>query len=330
MRHTAAVAGSAVSPEVLAEPAAATPPRRPGSVRRTSSTDLLRPDGAHGPLVVAGRARDLTTDRAGVAQVVASALVNVTVRDGVATAVSMHPTPERAAKLIGRKVGAGWRTRLYRHLRDHHDRGTPLHLLLDELPVALIISAFTQRQMAPVTGRQHARRLDVCAGWVAGGMAARAMHEHGMPPKPPGPLSPELVDPADPIGWHTLAQLPTWGLSRRRRIDVWPESGALAVEAMFRDTYVDDAARSRVLHEYAVAATVAARTHEVLTVAATAHVVPHHECPLSTASAQRIVGAPAGALRDRVSMDLFGPSSCTHLNDLLRSLADVPALAAHL
>jgi hypothetical protein len=29
-------------------------------------------------------------------------------------------------------------------------------------------------------------------------------------------------------------------------------------------------------------------------------------------------------------MDLFGPSCCTHLNDLLRTLADVPVLAAAL
>lgn len=330
MRQTAAVLGSTSSSAVLAAPAAATPARRSGSVRRTSSTDLLRRQGAHGPLTVVGRARDLATDRIGTPRVVASALVNVTIADGVATAVSMHPQPDRAALLVGRRVGTGWRTGLYRYVRDHHDAGTPLHLLLDELPVGLIISAFTQRRMAPATGRGHARRLDVCAGWAAGGMAARAMHEHGMPPEPPGPLAPDLVDPEDPLGWHTLAALPTWGISRRRRIDVWPQGAALGVDAMFRDTYVDDAGRSRVLHEYAVAATVDPATHEVLAVAATAHAVPHPECPLSVASAQRIVGAPAGALRDRVSMDLFGPRSCTHLNDLLRSLADVPALAGHL
>ena len=56
--------------------------------------------------------------------------------------------------------------------------------------------------------------------------------------------------------------------------------------------------------------------------------VPHEECPAAVGSAQGILGVAAGDLRDRVSMDLFGPRSCTHLNDLLRSLADVPALAA--
>jgi hypothetical protein len=35
---------------------------------------------------------------------------------------------------------------------------------------------------------------------------------------------------------------------------------------------------------------------------------------------------PCADLRDLVSSTLFGPSTCTHLNDLMRSIADVPAL----
>ncbi len=305
-----------------------TPARRPGSVRRTSSIDLLRPLGAHGPLRIVGRARDLSTDPTGSGQVTAAALLNVTVEAGVTTAVSMYPAPERAGALVGHHVGAGWRTRVARQLRDHHDAGTVLHLLLDELPVGLIISGFTQRHLSPSTAPRQARRIDVCAGWTRDGWAAHAVRERGIPPEPPGPDAPPLPDPRDPRGWHTLAPLPTWGISRRRRIDVWPQGDTLAVDAMFRDTYVDGAGSSRVLHEYAAMATVDAQTQRVLAVEATALVVPHAECPAAVASAQGILGVAAGDLRDRVSMDLFGPRSCTHLNDLLRSLADVPALAA--
>jgi hypothetical protein len=48
------------------------------------------------------------------------------------------------------------------------------------------------------------------------------------------------------------------------------------------------------------------------------------------ASARRIVGTTADDLRSRVRTDLTGTSTCTHLNDMLRSLADLPVLAAGL
>ena len=135
---------------------------------------LTRPLGAHGPLSITGRARDLRTDATGSAQVADAALLHVTVEGGVSTSVSMYPTPERASALVGHKVGAGWRTRVARQLRDHHDAGSVLHLLLDELPVGMIISGFTQRHLAPATTAQHTRRLDVCAGWAADSRARSA------------------------------------------------------------------------------------------------------------------------------------------------------------
>jgi len=40
-------------------PATATPPRVPGSVRRTSTVDIRRPDGLLGNLMLEGRAREV-------------------------------------------------------------------------------------------------------------------------------------------------------------------------------------------------------------------------------------------------------------------------------
>jgi hypothetical protein len=42
----------------------------------------------------------------------------------------------------------------------------------------------------------------------------------------------------------------------------------------------------------------------------------------------RLVGRPVEAVRDVVRAELRGISTCTHLNDLLRSLGDVAALMA--
>jgi hypothetical protein len=43
------------------EPTTSTPARLPGSVRRSTSVDMLRPDGIDGELVLVGAGRDLHT-----------------------------------------------------------------------------------------------------------------------------------------------------------------------------------------------------------------------------------------------------------------------------
>ena len=60
--------------------------------------------------------------------------------------------------------------------------------------------------------------------------------------------------------------------------------------------------------------------------AAEARVLPWMECPEAVASAARVVGMPVGELRHRVRRELVGVSTCTHLNDTLRSLDDLAGL----
>ena len=56
-----------------AQPASATPARRPGSVRRTTTHDSLRPDGLRGPVSVLAQGRDLRTRPDGATDIVAVA-----------------------------------------------------------------------------------------------------------------------------------------------------------------------------------------------------------------------------------------------------------------
>jgi hypothetical protein len=70
--------------------------------------------------------------------------------------------------------------------------------------------------------------------------------------------------------------------------------------------------------------------HTVLTIAATANVLPWQECPRALASAGRLAGQPVADLRRVVRREFTGTSTCTHLNDVLRLLADVEFLAAEL
>jgi hypothetical protein len=57
-------------------------------------------------------------------------------------------------------------------------------------------------------------------------------------------------------------------------------------------------------------------------------VLPYHECPEAAASAQRAIGTATSGLRSRTRAEFTGASTCTHLNDVLRALEDVEALAA--
>jgi hypothetical protein len=59
-------------------------------------------------------------------------------------------------------------------------------------------------------------------------------------------------------------------------------------------------------------------------------VLPYGECPLAVTHVAALTGLPLRDLRGAVLERLRGPLGCTHLNDMLRALAAVPALARQL
>jgi hypothetical protein len=116
-------------------------------------------------------------------------------------------------------------------------------------------------------------------------------------------------------------------MRRRRRIDVGRAAGGVhPVNAFFRDSHVDGDGRETVVHEYVVSATVDAATRVVRSIVAKADVLPWAECPAAVGSASWLVGQPVADLRPWGRANLRGTSTCTHLNDTLRGLADVGAL----
>jgi hypothetical protein len=56
-------------------------------------------------------------------------------------------------------------------------------------------------------------------------------------------------------------------------------------------------------------------------------VLPWGECPQAVGSSERLVGWKVDDLRPEARTELVGPSTCTHLNDVLRGLEDVHWLA---
>lgn len=60
---------------------------------------------------------------------------------------------------------------------------------------------------------------------------------------------------------------------------------------------------------------------------ATARVLPFVECPQAAASATRLAVMKVLPIRPQVRAELLGPTTCTHLNDTLREIEDIVALA---
>jgi hypothetical protein len=84
------------------------------------------------------------------------------------------------------------------------------------------------------------------------------------------------------------------------------------------------------VHEYTFHADVDPATMRFVECRAAIGPLPFVECPSALASFTRLDGEPAEGLRRRVPNEFVGPSTCTHLNETMRSLEDVPALVAAL
>jgi hypothetical protein len=286
-------------------------------------------------LVLRGGARDLATSVEGVGCVLAEATVTAGV-DPMGSLVTLAVegavgTGDPAA-LLARSVAGGFRDAVHKAFPDDVRAGSPLALLLDDLPVASLISGYARLYQGevPADAARTNMKSDICSGWRAEGTMMVAVRAgHGVPVTV-GPVAPAIADETadDALGWHAIDALPAGAMRRRRLVDVLDEGDTWAVTALFRDTHVDPAGVETILHEYALVATVDAASRAFTSCRAVPRVLPWVECPVAAASADRLAGERVAGVREFVRSSLRGTSTCTHLNDLLRSLADVATLVA--
>lgn len=321
------------------DPVAPAIPRALRSIRRTTTIDTNRPEGMLGPPVIDARARDLWTPAVGPAMVVGEASVAAHLDGPRHHLVDLRTTPDvpALAPLIGAVVGPGFRARVDAAVPGMAGTGSPLSLLLDDLPGATLVSGYSMLHAGIIGTVIHDEYLDargdLCAGWAVDGSMMGLIREHGVNPTPLGPEAPPYTRDDDPLAWHPITPLAPLGMRRMRRIDVaHPASPGepVPVDVFFRDTHVDADGRETIVHEYSVTALVgatgAASTRTVLAIEARADVLPWQECPQALASASRVVGRPLAELRPWVRATFKGTTTCTHLNDVLRGLADVDHL----
>ena len=317
-------------------PLRGTPERARGSVRRTSTIDSVRPDGWAGSVHVTARARDLRTDAAGAARLVAQESFTAKLSpDRVLREIVHHDARLRA--LLGVAVAGGFRARAAEALAGEAERATLLHLLVDDLPGASLVAGYAlQRDPAwparEVAFEQLRPMHDLCAGWAVDGTlfdVVRAERRIAVP----ATAAVDVTEDQDADAWHERVATSPGSMRRARRLDVVADQardGSVAFDAHFRDSHHDAAGGEGALHEYVVRGRYAPATRTLLALDAAAPVLPWVECPGALASVPRLVGASVDDLRTRVRTDFTGTSTCTHLNDVLRSLADLPALAAML
>jgi hypothetical protein len=315
------------------EPTGSTPVRARGSVRRTSTIDTLRPDGLLGDVVLVGRARDLLTGADGAARVLGEAALLARVRfvpDRTLVALRTLPEAREAAALIGVRASSGFRAELDRAMPAHRDARSLLYLLLDDLPVATLVSGYAIGAggiRIPMRERPALQRPDICAGWRSGGTMMTAIESEGHLPSSTGPPAPSLARADDALAWHRMDPLPPHGMRRHRRLDLVAD-GELLADVLFRDSHMAPDGSETVVHEYEVRARIDPATLVILEIGARARALPWRECDPAADSARLLVGRPLPGLRPHVRAALTGTATCTHLNDTLRSLEDVAALAA--
>jgi hypothetical protein len=166
----------------------------------------------------------------------------------------------------------------------------------------------------------------ICAGFASDASIVDYARDHGTIPSVHGPIAP-VLHRDDPDGMHPVEPLRAHGMRRRRRLDITPpDAGQVHFDAHFRDSHVDADGAETIVHEYAVVGAVELATLTITAVTATVRVLPWQECPGAIDSASRVVGMRCAELRQRIRGEFVGTSTCTHLNDTLRSLGDVAAL----
>ncbi len=329
-------------PANLDDSVSGTPARRPGSVRRTSTIDMLWPGGNGGPLELVGRARDLLTPVGGPPTVVDEATMQVTI-PGSRTVGAISVTPARTGiqGLVGAVGGSDLRNAIERVLPGEREGATPLHFLLDDIAGTSLIAGFAwsrwdpeiRRRMSGETADQGstARTFGVrkgriiCSGLRPGGWADTHRIRHEDPQHAVRPAG-DITTPDDPLGWHPFPPDPRVGMRRHRRVDAWLEGDVVTVDAFFRDACWDPDGTQQALHEYTVTAGIDRHDHTLLTAVATPRVLPFPECQWAAPHAEQLVGTPVSDFRRTVQQTLTELHACTHLNDMLRSLAEVPAL----
>ncbi len=310
----------------------------PGSVRRTSSIDISWPEGRAGNMRVVGRARDVITHREGgdpIALAEDSFEAAIT-PERVIAAIDASPRRATLSQLVGERGGGGLRKALENAVPEERRNATPLYLILDDIAGASLVAGWAWSQwdkdwMAKSRAalkdfdleKAFRDRVGICSGFSPDSSGLEMNTDRS------GTPTPDLRHPDDPDGWHAFTVQNNVGLRRARRIDVSLQD-VIVIDSAFQDSASTPEGGRSVVHEYSLRVTADPRSLQLLSADAEPRVLPFVECTAAPANLARLIGTPLPELRNKVLAELRGIAGCTHLNDAMRALAEVPALVNYL
>ncbi|MEE1916327.1 DUF2889 domain-containing protein [Pseudomonas asiatica] len=314
------------------------PLRRAASIRRTTSIDVFWPGGYGSDGHFRGIGRDIYTSSAESPPQTLTLQRFEAVLSPAREIARLSTVPARpsATALVGLNAGSQLRKALNGALAEDLANSAPLYLLLDDLAGASLVanwawsrwgdgwlSQFIPASDALALEQRRNQMTGVCTGFAEGSSAIADIHGQLHDAR----AVPALAHPDDPAGWHKLPASSGVTMRRARRIDVWHEHGRLWIDAMFQDSASTPDGGRMAVHEYGLQATADAQSARLLTLVAQPRVLPYPECPAAADNVSRLIGLPLASLRQQVLLTLRRELGCTHLNDALRALAEVPALA---
>ena len=191
------------------------PPLTPDALRRTSTIDTHPAGAGHSDVDL--RARDAV----GLEEGVVGVLGVVEVRAHLAERVidDIHADDARVAKLLGSRVGPGFRSTVGRVFPEEALRAGLLHLLLDDWVGAALVSGYAVQHTAITLGIEQKlpagtadHMAGICAGFAEGASLVPYAKRNGTIPSVHGPVAPPL--PAH--GMHAVEPLRAHGIRRFR------------------------------------------------------------------------------------------------------------------
>lgn len=317
------------------------PVRRHGSVRRTTSIDISWPDGRNAPCQIVASSRDALTDEAGELAVIAEDRIDASTTSARTILSLRSARGEDLSSLAGCRAGSELRGRLRDLYPDASAQASGHYLLLDDLAGATLVANWAwfcwEEDVAKVAREISAMGIGgnagdmrgVCIGFAPGSSSHDEQGHVRMDRQSSAPV-PSLVNPADPLGWQALPEGDEPATQRARWIELSADGDRLLVEGGFQDSANTREGGRRAIHEYRFNMTVDRETGTIAALTATPHILPHRECPAAVGNIGRLVGLNVADLRTAVPTLLARTEGCTHLNDVMRALVCVPALADHL
>lgn len=312
-------------------PVRTTPPLVAGALRRTSTIDTHPAAGNQGSDVDL-RARDVLARTPDAIDVLGAVHITAHLTERAIDEIASTPEHSALTALTGARVGPGFRSTVGSALPDEVQHATLVHLLLDDWVGAALVSGYAVQHTAITLGIEEKlpagtadHMAGICAGFAEDASLVGYARRNGTIPSVHGPIAPPLD--FDGAGLHDAEPLRPHGMRRFRRLDLRPVDDTSArFDAHFRDSHLDGEGVETIVHEYTVEGSIDTSRRTITDVGADVRVLPWQECPGAIGSATRIEGMTLADMRSRIRGEFVGTSTCTHLNDTLRAIADLDAL----